>query len=61
MVRKYHNQKLQTNPWHREEEVRNTHPPQGIHRGSYVSRLLLSTGSTHEDPSRHYGKSLAAT
>ena len=25
MVRKYHNHKLQTNPWHREEEPHNNH------------------------------------
>ena len=25
MIRKYHNQKLQTNPWHREEEPHNNH------------------------------------
>ena len=25
MIRKYHNYKLQTNPWHREEEPHNNH------------------------------------
>ena len=25
MIRKYHNHKLQTNPWHREEEPHNSH------------------------------------
>ena len=25
MIRKYHNQKLQTNPWRREEEQHNNH------------------------------------
>ena len=25
MIRKYHNHKLQTNPWHREEEPHNNH------------------------------------
>ena len=25
MIRKYHNHKLQTNPWHREEESHNNH------------------------------------
>ena len=29
MIRKYHNQKLQTNPWHREEEPHNNHETQG--------------------------------
>ena len=25
MIRKYHNHKLETNPWHREEELNNNH------------------------------------
>ena len=29
MIRKYHNDKLQTNPWHHEEELRNYHKTQG--------------------------------
>ena len=29
MVRKYNNQKLQTNPWHREEESHNNHETPG--------------------------------
>ena len=29
MVRKYHNHKLQTNPWHRKEEPHNNHETQG--------------------------------
>ena len=29
MVRKYHNHKLQTNPWHREEEPHNNHEALG--------------------------------
>ena len=29
MIRKYHNHKLQTNPWHREEDPQNNHEPQG--------------------------------
>ena len=29
MIRKYHNPKLQTNPWHREEELHNTHETLG--------------------------------
>ena len=28
MIRKYHNHKLQTNPWHREEEPHNNHDNQ---------------------------------
>ena len=29
MIRKYHNHKLQTNPWHREEEPHNNHETTG--------------------------------
>ena len=29
MIRKYHNQKLKTNPWHREEEAHNNHETPG--------------------------------
>ena len=29
MIRKYHNHKLQTNPWHREKEQHNTHKTPG--------------------------------
>ena len=29
MIRKYHNHKLQTNPWHREEEPHNNHDTPG--------------------------------
>ena len=29
MIRKYHNHKLQTNPWHREEEPHNHHKTPG--------------------------------
>ena len=29
MIRKYHNHKLQTNPWHREEEPHNNHKAPG--------------------------------
>ena len=29
MIRKYHNHKLQTTPWHREEEPLNHHETQG--------------------------------
>ena len=29
MIRKCHNHKLQTNPWHREEEPRNNHETSG--------------------------------
>ena len=30
MIRKYHNHKLQTNPWHSEEEPHNNHETPGI-------------------------------
>ena len=29
MIRKYHNHKLQTNPWHRKEEPHNNHETPG--------------------------------
>ena len=29
MIRKYHNHKLQTNPWHREKEPQNNHETPG--------------------------------
>ena len=29
MIKKYHNHKLQTNPWHREEEPHNNHKTPG--------------------------------
>ena len=29
MIREYHNHKLQTNPWHREEEPHNNHEMAG--------------------------------
>ena len=29
MIRKYHNHKLQKNPWHREEEPHNNHETPG--------------------------------
>ena len=29
MIRKYHNHKQQTNPWHREEEPHNNHETPG--------------------------------
>ena len=31
MIRKYHNHKLQTNPWHRQEEPYNHHETPGRH------------------------------
>ena len=29
MIRKYHNHKLKTNPWHREEKLHNNYKAQG--------------------------------
>ena len=29
MIRKFHNHKLQTNPWHHEEETQNNHETPG--------------------------------
>ena len=31
MIRKYHNHKLQTNPWHRDEKSHNNHETPGRH------------------------------
>ena len=39
MIRKYHSHKLQTNPWHREEEPHNNHEPQGIQTSKATSSL----------------------
>ena len=40
MIRKYHNHKLQTNPWHREEEPLNHHatPGRQIKQSNHPSR-----------------------
>ena len=32
MIKKYHNHKLQTNPWHREEEPQNTNSQKTLGR-----------------------------
>ena len=37
MVRKYHNHRLQTNPWHHEEEPHNNH--------SYAQKLLINANA----------------
>ena len=39
MISKYHNHKLQTNPWHREEEPHNNHekPGRQIKQSSHLS------------------------
>ena len=39
MIRKYHNHKLQTNPWHREEEQHNNHE-------THKDNLTKATGSS---------------
>ena len=47
MIRKYHDHKLQTNPWHREEEPHNNHETPGsfnyfkMHAWSSSMLLLL--------------------
>ena len=58
MIRKYmyHNHKLQTNPWHRDEEPHNNHTTQGrqtkqtnqlslslLHRDDFKTNSLLDT------------------
>ena len=40
MVRKYHNYKLQTNLWHREQEPQNTHETQG-RQAKQLNKLSL--------------------
>ena len=41
MIRKYHNHKLQTTPWHREEEPLNHHetPGRQIKQSNQLSQL----------------------
>ena len=52
MIRKYHNHKLQTTPWHRKEELLNHHETQGrqIKQSNqlslqYRSRMIDEGGS----------------
>ena len=40
MIRKYHNHKLQTNPWHREEEPRTNHEAPGRQKSKATSSLF---------------------
>ena len=43
MIRKYHNHKLQTNPWHREAEPQNNHETPGRQtKQSCKTRMDLS-------------------
>ena len=42
MIRKYHNHKLQTNPWHREEESHNNHQTPGRQLSKATSILFLT-------------------
>ena len=42
MIRKYHNQKLQTTPWHREEEPLNHHETPGRQIKQSNQRSLFS-------------------
>ena len=44
MIRKYHNHKLQTNPWHREETLHNNHKT--LERQSKQSKQL---SGPHQD------------
>ena len=41
MIRKYHNQKLQTNPWHSEEETDNNHETSGRQTKRQSNQLPL--------------------
>ena len=40
MIEKYHNYKLQTNPWHREEEPHNNHETPGRQLTKTTSSLF---------------------
>ena len=42
MIRKYHNRKLQTNPWHREEEPHNNHESPGSHILLAMNELIYT-------------------
>ena len=42
MIRKYHNHKLQTSPWHREEEPHNNHETPGRHQEDKQSKATSS-------------------
>ena len=42
MIKKYHNHKLQTNPWHREEETNNNHETPEDKQRKATSRPLFS-------------------
>ena len=48
MIRKYHNHKLQTTPWHREEEPLNHHktPGRQIKQSNQLSLPLSILGCT---------------
>ena len=57
MIRKYHNHKLQTTPWHREEEPPNHHETQGrqikqsnqlslSHQDDYNARMDIKKRTT---------------
>ena len=51
MIRKYHNYKPQSNPWHREEEPHNHHKTPGAVSGEHFTQgtilivILVSSGS----------------
>ena len=40
MIRKYHNHKLQANPWYREEEPHNNHETSGRQKSKLISSLI---------------------
>ena len=48
MIRKYHNHKLQTTPWHREEEPLNHHktPGRQIKQSNQNEATRIATGAT---------------
>ena len=63
MIRKYHNHKLQTNPWHPEEETHNNHETPGrqtkqsnqlspLHQDDYKTRMDAQQNIEHSITNR---------
>ena len=50
MIRKYHNHKLQTNPWHRVGEPHNNHetPARHTKQSNQLSHVCVAYGYSHE-------------
>ena len=50
MIRKYHNHKLQTKPWHREEEPHNNHETPGRQTSLHIIGHLNGVSLADDDP-----------